>query len=128
MLAQLILEKAEKIPITAFRLNDPVSKGRSCLFVSKMQKIPHKKIQNEITPIWDKAETVYVYLFNNALEWMSDTKHDTKSVQNILNVKINKSGDFVSILLRGNNGMLYFKGNNAIVLAAILNRIIYLTY
>ena len=122
MLAQLIKEKAQRTPASAFHLNAPVAKGRPCLFVGKMQKVPHKQIKGEMTPLWDKAENVSVYVFNNALEWMSDTKHDTKSLQNILNVKINESGDFISILLRGNNGMLHFKGNNAIVLATILTR------
>ena len=122
MLAQLILEKAKSTPAVAFHLNAPIAKGRPCLFVGKMKKVPHKQIKGEMTPMWDKAENVSVYVFNNALEWMSDTKHDTKSLQNILNVKINESGDSISILLRGNNGMLHFKGNNAIALAAVLTR------
>lgn len=122
MLAQLILEKAKSAPAVAFHLNAPIAKGRPCLFVGKMKKVPHKQIKGEMTPMWDKAENVSVYVFNNALEWMSDTKHDTKSLQNILNVKINEAGDSVSILLRGNNGMLHFNGNNAIALAAVLTR------
>ena len=122
MLAQLIREKALRIPASSFHLNAPIAKGRPCLFVGKMQKVPHKQIKGEITPLWDKAENVSVYVFNNALEWMSEIKHDTKSLQNILNVKINESGNLISILLRGNNGMLYLKGNNAIVLATILTR------
>ena len=81
-----------------------------------------KQVKGEMVAMWDKAENVSVYVFNNALEWMSDTKHDTKSLQNILNVKINEAGDSISILLRGNNGMLHFKGNNAIALAAVLTR------
>ena len=79
-------------------------------------------VNGEKVLLWDKAESVSVYVFNNALEWMSDTKHDTKSFQNILQISINESGNLVSILLRGNNGMLHFKGNNAIVLANILAR------
>ena len=122
MLAQLIKEKAQRTPASAFHLNAPVAKGRPCLFVGKMQKIPHKQIKGELVPLWDKAENVSVYVFNNALEWMSETKHNTKSLQNVLNVKINESGDSISILLRGNDGMLHFKGNNAIVLATVLTR------
>ena len=113
MLAQLIKEKAKTTPLATISLNAPIAKGRACLFTGKMKK----KVL-----LWDKAESVSVYVFNNALEWMSDTKHDTKSFQNVLQISINESGNLVSILLRGNNGMLHFKGNNAIVLANILAR------
>ena len=122
MLAQLIKEKAKTTPLATISLNAPIAKGRACLFTGKMKKIPYKMVNGEKNLLWEKAESVSVYVFNNALEWMSDTKHDTKSLQNVLQISINESGDLVSILLRGNNGMLHFKGNNAIVLASILAR------
>ena len=122
MLALLIKEKAKTTPTATINLNAPIAKGRICLFASKMKKIPHKMVKGEKVLLWDKAESVSVYVFNNALEWMSDTKHDTKSLQNVLQIGINESGDLISILLRGNNGMLHFEGNNAIVLATILSR------
>lgn len=122
MLAQLILEKAQTTPMIPISLNAPIAKGRPCLFVGEMQKVPHKLVKGEKVLLWDKAENVSVYVFNNALEWMSATKHDTKSLQNILQISTNESGDLISILLRGNNGMLHFEGNNAIVLATLLTR------
>lgn len=122
-LAQLIIEKANITPAIQLNLNAPIAKGRPCFFYGKMSKVPHKRVKDDLIPLWDRAEEVSVYVFKNALEWMSETKHDTKSWQNILKVSIDDSGDFISILLRGNNGMLHFQGNNAIVLAAILNRL-----